>query len=446
MGRLFGTDGVRGIANQELSPELAFKLGRAAAFLFGRPGHKAQFVIGRDTRLSGTMLEAALTAGLCSAGGDVISAGVIPTPGVAFLSRLYGADAGVVISASHNPFPDNGIKFFSRDGYKLPDEVEDRLEEIVLTTRDDLPRPTGADIGHREFRPEAVEAYVNYVVSTITTDLTGLKLVVDCANGAAAVVAPQVYSRLGAQVTAIHHEPNGVNINVACGSTQPQALQQAVVAYGADVGIAHDGDADRVIAVDERGQVVDGDQIMAICGLNLLRQGRLKDKTIVATVMSNFGLHEAMQKAGGRVVTTQVGDRYVLEEMLRQDLVLGGEQSGHIIFRELNTTGDGLITALQLLATLRQSGGKLSDLAAVMTRYPQLLVNVPVKSKDGWQENTAIQAAIKQGEAALGERGRILVRPSGTEPLIRVMAEGPDREQLQRIVQDIAAVIASQMG
>lgn len=446
MGRLFGTDGVRGIANQELSPELAFKLGRAAAFLFGRPGHKAQIVIGRDTRLSGTMLEAALTAGICSAGGDVISAGVIPTAGVAFLCRHYGTDAGVVISASHNPFPDNGIKFFSRDGYKLPDETEDRLEEIVLSAQDDLPRPTGDAIGHMTYRPEAVDAYADYVVSTITTDLAGLKLVVDCANGAAAAVAPQIYRRIGAQVTAIHHQPNGVNINVSCGSTHPQALQQAVLAYGADVGIAHDGDADRMIAVDEKGQVVDGDQIMAICGLALLRQGRLKGNTIVATVMSNIGLHEAIRKAGGRVVTTQVGDRYVLELMRQHDFVLGGEQSGHIIFRELNTTGDGLITALQLLATLRASGDKLSALAAVMTRYPQLLVNVRVKNKDGWEENRAIQQAIKAGEDVLGERGRVLVRPSGTEPLIRVMAEGPDQAQLHKVVQDIANVIAAQMG
>lgn len=446
MGRLFGTDGVRGVANQELSPELAFKLGRAAAFLFGRSGHKAQIVIGRDTRLSGTMLEAALTAGVCSAGGDVISAGVIPTAGVAFLCRHLGTDAGVVISASHNPFPDNGIKFFSGDGYKLPDETEDRLEEIVHTAADDLPRPTGEAIGQMMFRPEALRAYANYVVSTITTDLAGLKLVVDCAHGAASAIAPQVYRRLGAQVIAINDQPNGVNINVACGSTHLQALQQAVLAHGADVGVAHDGDADRVLAVDEQGKVVDGDQIMAICGLALLRQGRLKGGTVVATVMSNIGLHEAIRKAGGRVAVTQVGDRYVLELMRQQDFVLGGEQSGHIIFRELNTTGDGLITALQLLANLRASGGKMSELAAVMTRYPQLLVNVRVKSKDGWEENQAIQQAIAAGEKVLGERGRVLVRPSGTEPLIRVMAEGPDQEQLHRVVHDIAAVIAAQMG
>lgn len=446
MGRLFGTDGVRGVANQELSPELAFKLGRAAAFLFGRSGHKAQIVIGRDTRLSGTMLEAALTAGVCSAGGDVISAGVIPTAGVAFLCRHLGTDAGVVISASHNPFPDNGIKFFSGDGYKLPDETEDRLEEIVHTAVDDLPRPISEAIGQMMFRPEALRAYADYVVSTITTDLAGLKLVVDCAHGAASAIAPQVYRRLGAQVIAINDQPNGVNINVACGSTHLQALQQAVLAHGADVGVAHDGDADRVLAVDEQGKVVDGDQIMAICGLALLRQGRLKGGTVVATVMSNIGLHEAIHKAGGRVAVTQVGDRYVLELMRQRDFVLGGEQSGHIIFRELNTTGDGLITALQLLANLHASGGKMSELAAVMTRYPQLLVNVRVKSKNGWEENQAIRQAIAAGENVLGERGRVLVRPSGTEPLIRVMAEGPDQEQLHRVVHHIAAVIAAQMG
>jgi len=446
MGRLFGTDGVRGIANAELSPDLAYRLGRAGAVFLKEGERKPRIIIGKDTRLSGDMLEAAMTAGLTSAGADVLRVGVVSTPAVAFLVRELGADGGVMISASHNPAEYNGIKFFTREGYKLPDEVEDRIEELVLTEADDLPRPTGEGIG-RVFPAEAeVEKYIQYLMSTIRANLSGLKIVVDTANGSATDIAPTVLRRLGAEVIAINDRPNGLNINVACGSTHPQALQQAVLHHGADLGLAHDGDADRVIAVDEKGQVVDGDHIMAICGLDLLRKGRLKDNTIVATVMSNLGLDLAMKRAGGRVLKTKVGDRYVLEEMLKRDLTLGGEQSGHLIFLEHSTTGDGILTALQLLGVLKERGEPLSSLAAVVQKMPQVLLNFRVQRKEGLEENPRIQAAIQRAEEELGEMGRVLVRPSGTEPLIRVMLEGPNKGRLEEIGREIGRVIQEEMG
>lgn len=447
MGRLFGTDGVRGVANKELTPELAFRLGRAATAFFGEETHaQPVVVIGRDTRISGQMLEAALAAGICSAGGKAILAGVVPTPAVAYLTRTLKAQAGVVISASHNPYPDNGIKFFAGTGYKLPDAVEEKLEDLVLKAEDDLARPTAEGVGTIEYRHDLVKDYMDYAISTVQGDFSGLKIVVDCSNGAAFEVAPAVLKSLGADVVVINDTPNGININKECGSTHMAGLQQAVVAHQADIGIAHDGDADRCLVVDETGALVDGDQIMVICALKLLKHNQLKDKTLVTTVMSNIGLHQAIKKAGGRLEITPVGDRYVLETMLESGYSLGGEQSGHIIFNEYSTTGDGVITALQLISAVRQSGKKLSELAALMTRYPQLLVNVRVASKDGWQENSVIQDAIQAGATELGESGRILVRPSGTEPLIRVMAEGPELPQLEKLVHGIADVIKEQQG
>jgi len=446
LAKLFGTDGVRGVANTELTPELAFRLGRTATYWFGRDFRRPLFLIGRDTRISGEMLEAALAAGICSAGGEAILCGVVPTPAVAYLARKHGAQAGVVISASHNPFPDNGIKFFAGSGYKLPDATEEELEKLVLADRDELPRPTAEHVGVIRHRHDLLKEYIDYVASTVDTSFNGLKIVVDCANGAAYEAAPTILRRLGAEVIVMNNTPTGININRAAGSTHLEGLQQEVVAEGADLGIAHDGDADRCLAVDETGEVVDGDQMMVICAQELIRQGRLADKALVATVMSNLGLHQAMRKAGGKVVVTPVGDRYVLEAMLTHGYSLGGEQSGHIIFGELSTTGDGLVTALQLIAAKVRSGRKLSELAALMTRFPQVLVNVRVKSKVGWQGNAAIAAAIAAASEALGEDGRVLVRPSGTEPLIRVMAEGPSQAELETLVERVAAVISKELG
>lgn len=446
MGKLFGTDGVRGIANTELTPEMAFILGRAATYFFGKDHDQPVFIIGRDTRISGQMLECALAAGICSAGGKAIAIGVAPTPAVAYLSRKLGAQAGVVISASHNPFADNGIKFFAGNGYKLPDAAEEQIEALVLNKEDTLPRPTGEKVGIVEYRPELVSDYADFVVSTVNGDFKNLTVVADCANGAAFRVAPEVLRRLGATVIVLNDSPDGVNINKGCGSTHLEQLQEAVLRHKADIGIGHDGDADRCLAVDEQGNIVDGDQIMVICALNLMKAGQLKDNMLVATVMSNIGLHRAIKQAGGQVKVTPVGDRYVLEEMMEHGYVLGGEQSGHIIFSDYNTTGDGVVTALKLIEAVKNSGKKLSELAALMIRYPQVLVNVRVKSKQGWQENKAIEAAIQQGESELGDTGRILVRPSGTEPLIRVMAEGPDLDQLNRIVNSIADTIREEQS
>lgn len=445
MGRLFGTDGVRGIANQELTPELAFRLGLAAGYFFGQEHTNPVFIIGRDTRISGQMLEAALAAGICSAGGKAVLAGVIPTPAVAYLTRTHQAQAGIVISASHNPFPDNGIKFFAGTGYKLPDEVEDKLEELVKHPERTV-RPVGDKVGTIQNHHDLVREYIEYVLSTVTADFSGLKVVLDCANGAAFEVAPVIFKRLGAEVVIMNHQPTGSNINHDCGSTHLAALQKAVVKHQADFGIAHDGDADRCLAVDEHGHIVDGDQLMVICACELMKENKLQDNTLVVTVMSNIGLHKAMKQAGGKVKVTPVGDRYVLEEMLAHGAVLGGEQSGHIIFGGYATTGDGLITATQLVSAIKKNGQPLSVLANIMTRYPQILVNVHVLTKEGWNVNAAIQAAIKNGEQELGEEGRILVRPSGTEPLIRVMAEGTNLPELKTIVNRIADVVRQEQG
>ena len=449
MARLFGTDGVRGEANVNLTPELAYRLGRAATIYFGRDSEEQPLIlIGRDTRLSGEMFEAALTAGICSAGGRAMLAGVIPTPAIAYLARRHKAKAGIVISASHNPFHDNGIKFFGGDGYKLPDAVEDELEEIVhqLENDDNLARRTGEKIGHIEYRTDLLNQYIEFVISTCQERFDGMKIVLDCSNGAAYEVMHKVLRELGAKVKVIHALPNGVNINDNCGSTHMESLQKAVVENNADFGIAHDGDADRCLCVDEKGQIIDGDHILVMCAQDMIKKGTLPHKTVVSTVMANIGFHKAIKEAGGRVEVTQVGDRYVLENMLKSGYKIGGEQSGHIIFTDYSTTGDGPITALQVLSSLKRSGRKASELTALMTTYPQLLVNVRVATKEGWEQNEAISAAIAKGEAELGNDGRILVRPSGTEPLIRVMAEGPDQAQLDRICNEIADVVKKEQG
>ena len=446
MSRLFGTDGVRGLVNEFLTPELAYHLGRAAASYFGQSIERPVFLIGRDTRISGGMLESALASGICAVGGDVIVLGEAPTPAIAYLVRQKECTAGVVISASHNPYPDNGIKFFDGNGFKLPDVVEDEIEELCKSSADDcLPRPTKGDIGTIQYHQEWVQEYVDFVVSTSHT-LEGLKVVYDGANGAASYVGPTILRQLGAEVIAINVEPNGTNINDNAGSTHLEGLQAAVLREEAHVGIANDGDADRCLMVDEKGQVLDGDQIMLLCGLHLQEQGKLKDNMIVGTVMSNIGFHKAAEELGMKTCSTAVGDRYVLEKMLAEGYSIGGEQSGHVIFLDYNSTGDGLLTAVQTLSIMKEKGKSLSELAGLMTKYPQLLVNVRVLTKAGWETNTAIQDAIREAEEELGSNGRILVRPSGTEPLIRVMAEGPDQEQLDELCHRIGDVIRIEQG
>jgi len=446
MPRMFGTDGVRGIANTDaLSPELAFALGRAAAAIAAeKAGRRPLAVIGRDTRRSGSMLAAALSAGICSAGGDVVDLFVVTTPAVAFVTKHLNADFGVMISASHNPAPDNGIKFFSGDGFKLPDAAEDQLEALVRATPDAMPRPTGDQLGSIRSGADSIEAYIQHVVST-GRSLRGLRVVVDCGHGAAYQLAPEVLQRLGAEVIALNTSPDGLNINRGCGSTHPDELQKMVVVHKADAGIAHDGDADRTIAVDEKGEMVDGDQIMAICALDLHARGELARDTLVATVMSNMGLDILMRKAGIKLLKARVGDRYVLEEMQKGGYVLGGEQSGHVIFGDYSTTGDGILTAVQLLSIVAKGSRPLSELADRMQRLPQWLENVRVPSKEGWDSNPAITAAIRRAEESLGDQGRILVRASGTEPLIRVMLEGPALDAIKAMARQIKEVILAEL-
>jgi phosphoglucosamine mutase len=448
MGRLFGTDGVRGVANTELTPELAFKVGQAGAYvLTEETHHRPKILVGKDTRISGDMLEAALIAGICSVGAEAISIGVVPTPAVAYLTRLYNADAGVVISASHNPVEYNGIKYFNNKGYKLSDAIEERIEAIILDNAEEIPAPVGAEIGHKTENENALDDYVKFVKSTIDCNLEGLKIAIDCANGASYESAPIALFELGAEVSVINNEPDGTNINLNCGSTHIEQLQKFVIKSSADVGLAFDGDADRVLAIDEKGNLVDGDQIMAICALDLMEQGKLKDNTLVATVMSNLGLFIMAKEKGLKVVQTKVGDRYVLEEMLDKGYVLGGEQSGHIIFLQHNTTGDGMITALQLLSVLKKSGKKLSELASVMQVLPQVLVNAKVSNekKNTYMEDEIIAKAIKSLEDTFAGNGRVLIRPSGTEPLVRVMIEGQDKNFLQEKAEELARLIEERL-
>ncbi|AEG58666.1 phosphoglucosamine mutase [Desulforamulus ruminis] len=443
MTKLFGTDGVRGVANTELTAEMAFQIGRAGAHVLTRQGHPRKVIIGRDTRISGDMLEAALVAGICSVGVDAYKVGVLPTPAIAYLTRKLGAGAGVVISASHNPVEDNGIKFFGPSGYKLPDELEAQIEKIVLEEGAGLPQPTAGDLGRTYYVEDALDQYVEYAKSTINTDLKGLKVVVDCANGAACQVAPRVLTELGAEVIPIFHRPDGVNINAGCGSTHPENLMKAVVEQRAHLGLAHDGDADRVLAVDAQGKLVDGDRIMVICAKHLKAKGKLRKQTLVVTVMSNLGLYKALEKCDIHLVETKVGDRYVLEKLLETGARFGGEQSGHIIFLEHNTTGDGIITALQLLAVMKETGQSLEELASQMEQYPQILKNVRVKDKTQVMHSPSLTEAIRRFERDLEGQGRILVRPSGTEPLVRIMVEGKDMEQIQAIVDKMAEIVGN---
>ena len=442
MGRLFGTDGVRGVANSQLTSDLAFRLGQAGAYVLSKEHPHPRIVIGKDTRISGDMLEAALIAGICSVGADVLKVGVLPTPGIALLTRTLDVSAGVVISASHNPVQDNGIKFFDSTGYKLPDAIEDEIESIVLSEEKPWEIPIGGEIGRVIEINDAGRRYMDFLKSTVGR-LDGLKVVLDCANGAAAYVGPVVLREFGVEVIPICNTPDGVNINASCGSTHPEQLQRAVVEHGADLGLAMDGDADRLIVVDEQGNVLDGDFIMVICALAQKEKGTLAQNAVVVTVMSNLGLHLALKEAGMTIYETQVGDRYVMEELLRTGAKLGGEQSGHIIFLDHNTTGDGLLTALHLLSVVKEKQVKLSQLASQMQRLPQVLLNATVQHKEHLMQDERVLAKVKEAEEALGGRGRVLVRPSGTEPLIRVMVEGPDQEKLKKLAQGVIDIIMS---
>jgi phosphoglucosamine mutase len=444
MTRLFGTDGVRGIANADLTPELAFRLGEAAGHFLG-DGGRGRIVVGRETRRSGDMLEGALVAGICSGGADALAVGIIPTPAIALLTRELGAEGGVVISASHNPAEYNGIKFFSRDGFKLPDDLEDEIEGFVGADRD-WQRPTGLGVGRRREVADAHETYIDHATSTIEGDLKGLKVALDCGHGAAATVTPEALRRLGAEVVSVNCDWDGMDINLDCGSTHLDVVRDLVLESGADIGLAHDGDADRVLAVDEKGEGVDGDAIMAICATDLKRAGRLPHDTVVGTVMSNLGFIVAMEDQGITVVKTKVGDRYVLDEMRAMGVSLGGEQSGHVIFLEHNTTGDGLVTALQLASVMHRTGKPLSELRCVMRRYPQVLVNVRVADKAKLATSAAVLDAVAAAESSLGDRGRVLVRASGTEPVVRVMAEASEEAEAQAVVDRLVDVVRTELG
>ncbi|HET6710092.1 phosphoglucosamine mutase [Amycolatopsis sp.] len=442
MARLFGTDGVRGLANAELTPELAMALAASAARVLAAHdrSHRPVAVVGRDPRASGEMLEAAVVAGLTSAGADVRRVGVLPTPAVAYLVGALEADLGVMISASHNPMPDNGIKLFAAGGHKLPDGIEDEIEAGLSA---DAVRPTGAGVGRVTDVEDALDRYAAHLLDATPHRLAGLKVVVDCANGAASAAAPEVYRRAGAEVVALHADPDGININQHCGSNHPEKLREAVVAHGADLGIAHDGDADRCVAVDSAGELVDGDQIMAVLALALAESGELTKDTLVATVMSNLGLHLAMKAHGVTVVTAAVGDRYVLEELRSGGFALGGEQSGHVVLPAHATTGDGLLTALRLMSRMAETGKSLADLAAVMNRLPQVLVNVPVADKAAVADSSEVRTAVGEVEAELGEEGRVLLRPSGTEQLVRVMVEATAQATAQAAADRLAGVVSA---
>lgn len=448
MKRLFGTDGVRGVANVELTPNLAFKLGQAGAYvLAGKCEHSPKILVGMDTRISGDLLESALVAGICSVGAEAVTLGIIPTPGVAYLTKLYGADAGVVISASHNPYEFNGIKFFNKDGYKLSDDVEDEIENIVKSGKI-LELAIGNKIGRRTVKEGALWDYVDFLKNSIDIDLKGMKIVLDCANGASYKTAPAVFNRLGADIVVINDEPDGVNINSNCGSTYMESLKNCVVENEADIGFAFDGDADRMMAVDEKGDLVDGDISIAIMGLELKKEGRLKNNTIVATVMSNLGLDIMAKKNGINLVKTKVGDRYVLEEMLANDYIIGGEQSGHIILSELNTTGDGILSALQLASIVKKSGKNLSELAGIINIFPQVLVNAKVSNskKNDYLKDPVIAEMCKKLEDEFSGEGRVLIRASGTEPLVRVMIEGSDLDYINRKAKELADIIEERLG
>jgi phosphoglucosamine mutase len=449
MKKLFGTDGVRGVANQDpMTSEMAMRIGRAAAHVFRDSSRRHRIVIGKDTRLSGYMIESALISGLCSMGIDVLLVGPVPTPGIAFLTRSLRADAGVVISASHNPYEDNGIKFFGRDGFKLPDELEKKMEDLIFSGAIDAIRPTAAEIGKATRIDDAIGRYNEFVKSSIPRglDLAGLRIVVDSANGAAYKIGPRILTELGADVISLYDQPNGMNINQGCGSLHPEVISRSVVANRAHLGVAFDGDADRLILCDENGTVIDGDAVMAICALHLMKHGKLKHNTLVATVMSNLGLELAMREAGGKLVRASVGDRDVMEKMIEGGYNLGGEQSGHVIFLDHNTTGDGLISALQVLAIMKQTDKPLSQLAACMKTYPQTLVNVKVRERRDLESIPEIASRMTEVSKKLEGTGRLLVRYSGTEPKVRVMIEGENEQEIKKLAEDLAGLIKEKLG
>lgn len=449
MGKLFGTDGVRGVANEELTCELAFSIGRCAAHvLTGELKHKPKILIGKDTRISGDMLEAALSAGLCSVGAHVVSLGVIPTPAVAYLTRKYEADAGIVISASHNSAEYNGIKIFNGNGYKLNDEIEERIEKLILEDSSEIKLPTGDNVGTIEYCKTAIKDYIEFAKSTIDVDLSGMKIAIDCANGASCQTAVSVIVELGAEVYVVSNHPNGTNINLNCGSTHTKGFSEYVKNISVDIGLSFDGDADRLLVIDEKGNLIDGDKIMLICAEHLKNEGKLNKDTLVTTVMTNLGLVITAKEKGINIIQTKVGDRYVLEEMLNSGYSLGGEQSGHIIFLDYNTTGDGLVSALQLLAILKKSGKKLSELSAVFKPLPQAMVNARVSNqkKYDYLSDETIMAEIKALEEEFSENGRVLIRPSGTEPKVRVMLEGPSQELIEKKANYLAKLIEARLS
>lgn len=448
MARLFGTDGVRGVANEELTPLLAMQLGQAGAYVLAKENqHKPTIMVGCDTRISGDMLANALMAGVCSVGANAVYVGVVPTPAVAYLTKKYKVDAGVVISASHNPVEFNGIKFFDGNGYKLPDAVEDEIEALVKSGMDGVKFPIGSGVGKIKYRTDAREEYINHAIQSVNVDLSELKIVVDCAEGASFYTSVEAMKELGAEVIAIHNNPDGTNINANCGSTHMEELMARVVYEKANIGLAFDGDADRLLAVDENGKLVDGDQIMAIVGNYMKSQGKLKLDTIVVTVMSNLGFFLMAEKNGITAEQTRVGDRYVLERMREIGASLGGEQSGHVIFLDENTTGDGLLSALHLLQVLVETGKPLSELAEVMEVLPQALVNakVPNHKKDSYMEYPEIADAIAKLNDKFAGEGRVLIRPSGTEPLVRVMIEGKDQKMIETEAKKLAELIQNCM-
>ena len=444
MGRLFGTDGVRGIANEELTPLLAMQLGQAGAYVLTKEKeHKPTMMVGCDTRISGDMLANALMAGACSVGANCVYVGVIPTPAIAYLTKKYKVDAGVVISASHNPVEFNGIKFFNGNGYKLPDELEDEIEALIRCNMQGVKFPTGSGVGKIKYRTDAKEEYINHASQSVAVELKGLKIVADCAEGASYYTSIEALKELGAEVVAIHNNPDGTNINANCGSTHMEELQARVVYEKANIGLAFDGDADRLLAVDENGKIVDGDQIMAIVGNHMKREGRLKKDTIVATVMSNLGFFLMAEQNGITAEQTKVGDRYVLERMREIGASLGGEQSGHVIFLDENTTGDGLLSALHLLQVMVETGKPLSELSKVMEVLPQALVNAKVANhkKEHYLEYPEIAKAVEELTEKFAGEGRVLIRPSGTEPLVRVMIEGKDKKLIQAEAERLASLI-----
>lgn len=447
MGKLFGTDGVRGIANKELTPELAFNIGRAGAYILAKE-NKGKIIVGKDTRASGDMLEAAITAGICSMGLDVVSLGIIPTPAVAYLTRKYEALAGVVISASHNPGEYNGIKFFDSKGFKLPDEVEEEIEDIILNKKELDIRPIGEKVGKVSVEQNGGNDYIDYLTSAVNINLNGIKIAMDCGHGALYKIAPETIRRLGGEVVVINTEPTGMNINANCGSTNPKMIQELVLKERADIGVSFDGDGDRIIAVDELGNILDGDHILAICGSYLHKEGKLKNKTVVGTIMTNMGLDMFLKENGMNIVKTTVGDRYILEEMIKSDYVLGGEQSGHIIFLDYNTTGDGLATGLHLLEVMKKSKKAMSELNNLMINFPQVLINAKVKNelKHKYNENEEIMEEIKKVEEIFHGQGRVVIRPSGTEPLVRVMIEAKEDIGLYKIASDLAKFIEDRIG